>query len=63
MNAQYNQDITAEELAAAYRRTRLRYRGISLFKMLNTPFLYKALCLQAKAERRGHSTSQSQVAA
>lgn len=42
---------TAEEIAAAYRKSRLRYIGITLLRALNDPLLYKALCLQARVMR------------
>lgn len=42
---------TAEEIAAAYRKARLRYIGVSLLKALNTPSIYQSLVLQAQAMR------------
>lgn len=45
-------DYTAEEIAAAYRRARLRYLGITLAKALTNPLIYKSLCLQAESARR-----------
>lgn len=43
---------TAEEIAAAYRKARLRYVGITLLRAINTPLIYKSLCLQAEAARK-----------
>ena len=45
-------DFTADELAAAYRRSRLRYIGISLTRALTNPLFYKSLCLEASAMRK-----------
>ena len=45
-------DFTAEEIAAAYRRARLRYKGVSLLRALNDPLIYKALVLSAAAWRK-----------
>lgn len=44
--------FTAAEITTAYKKARLRYRGISLLRALNDPLLYKALAAQIKASRK-----------
>lgn len=43
---------TSHELWRAYRKARLRYKGISLLRALNDPLLYKSLCLQVESARK-----------
>lgn len=46
------QQPTAEEIAAAYRKAKLRYAGVTLTRALTSPLIYKSLCLQVMAMRR-----------
>lgn len=52
MNTTPVEYFTSEELAAAYRKARLRYAGVSLYQALLNPLIYKSLTLQAKAMRK-----------
>lgn len=51
-------DFTADELAAAYQRARLRYVGVTLTRALLSPLIYKSLCLQASAMRKHQQHGQ-----
>ena len=55
-------DFTAQEIAAAYRRARLRYQGITLFKALTTPVIYQSLCHMAEVARKQEQQQHGQPA-
>lgn len=48
----------ADEIALAYKNARLRYSGVSLMKALESPLIYKALVLQARAMMKREQADQ-----
>jgi len=54
-------DITADELAWAYRSARLRYVGVTLTTALTNPLIYKSLCLQVLAHRNHNMVTDSRM--
>lgn len=62
MSAALLDDFTADEIAAAYRRARLRFIGVTLTRALENPLFYRALCLQASAARKKEHQKHGQPA-
>lgn len=51
--------LSAEDIARAYKKARLRFVGVSLLKALESPLIYKSLVLQANAMRNEEQQQQS----